>query len=51
MAIFHPKLSIKQLRGNLGVRIGYDVGNVEQELDFVFTDYQQTLVDSIDSLD
>jgi len=50
MAVFHPKLSIKQLRGNLGVRIGYDVGNVEQELDFVFTDYKQTLVDSIDSL-
>jgi dihydroflavonol-4-reductase len=50
MTAFHPKLSIRQLRGSLGVQIGYDVGNVEQELDFVFTDYQQTLVDSIDSI-
>ena len=50
MTVFHPKLSIRQLRVNLGVQIGLDVGNVEQELDFVFTDYQQTLVDSIDSI-
>ena len=50
LAIVHPKLSVKQLRGNMGVKIGYDVGNVAQELDFVFTNYQQTLVDSIDSI-
>ena len=50
LAIVHPKLSIKQLRGNIGVKIGYDVEDVAQELDFVFTDYQQTLVDSIDSI-
>lgn len=49
-AIVHPKLSIKQLRGNIGVKIGYDVEDVAQELDFVFTDYQQTLADSIDSI-
>jgi len=49
-AIVHPKLSIKQLRGNIGVKIGYDVEDVTQELDFVFTDYQQTLADSIDSI-
>lgn len=49
-AIVHPKLSIKQLRGNIGVKIGYNVENVAQELDFVFTDYQQTLADSIDSI-
>jgi len=50
LAIVHPKLSVKQLRGNIGVKIGYDVGNVAEELDFVFTDYQSTLVDSIDSI-
>lgn len=50
LAIVHPKLSIKQLRENIGVKIGYDVEDVAQELDFVFTDYQQTLVDSIDSI-
>jgi dihydroflavonol-4-reductase len=50
LAVFHPKLSIKQLRGNIGVKVGYDVGDVAQELDFVFTDYQQTLADSIDSI-
>lgn len=49
-AIVHPKLSIKQLRGNIGVKIGYDVEDVANELDFVFTDYQQTLADSIDSI-
>ncbi len=49
-AIVHPKLSIKQLRGNIGVKIGYDVEDVAHELDFVFTDYQQTLADSIDSI-
>jgi len=50
LAIVHPKLSVKQLRGNIGVKIGYDVGNVAKELGFVFTDYQKTLVDSIDSI-
>jgi hypothetical protein len=50
LAIVHPKLSVKQLRGNIGVKIGYDVGNVANELGFVFTDYQKTLVDSIDSI-
>ena len=50
LAIVHPKLSVKQLRGNIGVKIGYDIGDVANELDFVFTDYQQTLVDSIDSI-
>jgi dihydroflavonol-4-reductase len=49
-AIVHPKLSIKQLRANIGVKIGYNVEDVAQELDFVFTDYQQTLADSIDSI-
>ena len=49
-AIVHPKLSIKQLRGNIGVKIGYNVEDVAHELDFVFTDYQQTLADSIDSI-
>ena len=50
LAIVHPKLSVKQLRGNMGVKIGYDVGNVADALGFVFTDYQKTLVDSIDSI-
>ena len=49
-ALVHPKLSIKRLRENIGVKVGYDVGDVANELDFVFTDYQQTLVDSIDSI-
>ena len=49
-ALVHPKLSIKRLRENIGVKVGYDVGDVANELDFVFTDYQQTLVDSINSI-
>lgn len=50
LAAIHPKLSFKQLRGNLGKEIGYDVADVESQLNFTFTDYQQTLIDGLDSI-
>jgi nucleoside-diphosphate-sugar epimerase len=50
MAIFHPKLSIKRLRGALGMHIGYEVGDSFSALSLPNYDTTDTLVDSVKSL-
>ncbi len=50
LAIFHPKLSIKQLRGSLGTYVDYDIGDSYEVLDLPNFDVVSTLVDSINSV-
>ena len=51
LAIFHPKLSIKQLKGSLGTHVGYDVEDSFTVLDLPNYDIEATLVDSIRSIE
>jgi hypothetical protein len=50
LAIFHPKLSIKQLKGSLGTHVDYDVEDSFSTLDLPNYDVVSTLVDSINSV-
>lgn len=50
LAVFHPKLSVKRLRGTLGTHVEYDVGNSFSELSLPNYETEKTLVDSIASL-
>ena len=50
LAVFHPKLSVKRLRGTLGTHVEYDVGNSFAELSLPNYETEKTLVDSIASL-
>ena len=49
-AIFHPKLTRKQLKGSLGRSVGYDVRDSFEILEVERTDVDTTLKDSVDSL-
>ena len=50
MAIFHPKLSVKRLRGTLGTHVDYDVGDVFELLSLPNYNVEDTLVDSVKSI-
>ena len=50
MALFHPKLSISRLRGTLGKHIGYDVGDSFSVLSLPNHEIDETLKDSVKSL-
>ena len=50
LAFFHPKLSIKRLKGNLGSYVSYDVEDSFEILDLPNYDYERTIVDSINSI-
>ena len=50
LAIFHPKLSVKQLRGSLGTHVDYDVDDSFSTLDLPNYDVVTTLVDSVNSV-
>ena len=50
LAFFHPKLSVKQLKGSLGTHVGYDVGDSFSALDLPDYDIGTTLVDSVNSV-
>lgn len=50
MAVFHPKLTVRQVRSSLGRHVGYDVGAMEGELGIRLHSTEQTLVDSVESL-
>jgi len=50
LAVFHPKLTWRQVRSSLGRHMAYDVGDMEQELGIQLHSTEQTLVDSIESL-
>lgn len=51
MAAFHPKLTVKQVRSTIGRHVDYNVGRVEESLNFSFRSTEDTLADSIDSLE
>jgi hypothetical protein len=50
MAVFHPKLTVRQVRSSLGRHVDYDIGPMEEELGIVLHTTEKTLVDSIESL-
>lgn len=50
MAAFHPKLTVKQVRSSLGRSVGYDPGDVENELGIQLHTSDDTLADSLSSL-
>ena len=50
LALFHPKISIKQLRGTLGTHVGYDVGDAFDALSLPNYSIEDTLVDSVNSI-
>ena len=50
LAIFHPKLSLNQLRESLGAYVGYDVEDSFTTLKLPDYDIEDTLVDSINSI-
>ena len=50
LAIFHPKLSWRQLKDSLGTKVGYDVGNSYSILQITPIALNKTLVDGIDSI-
>ena len=50
LAFFHPKLSIKRLKGTLGMYVDYDVGDSFETLSIEGYDVIETLVDSVNSL-
>ncbi len=50
MAVFHPKLSVKQVRSSLGRSVGYDIGEMEKELGIQLHASDDTFADSIASL-
>ena len=50
LAVFHPKLSIKQLKGSLGKHVDYDVGDAFSALSLPNYNVDDTLVDSVNSI-
>ena len=50
LAMFHPKLSINQMKINLGTHIGYDVGDSFEILELPNYDVETTLIDSVNSV-
>ena len=50
LALFHPKLSVKQLKGTLGTHVGYDVGDAFPTLSLPNYTVGDTLVDSVNSI-
>lgn len=50
MAVFHPKLTVRQVRSSLGKQVGYDIGPMEEELGIILHSTEKTLADSVESL-
>ena len=50
VAIFHPKLSIKQLKGYLGSKVSFDVGDTWDALEIKTHNPEDTIVESIESI-
>ena len=50
LALFHPKLSIKQLKGSLGTHVSYDVKDSFEVLELPNIEVVDTLVDSVNSV-
>lgn len=50
LALFHPKLSIKRLKGTLGTHVDYDIGDSFGALSLPNYSVEDTLVDSVKSI-
>lgn len=50
LAIFHPKLTIKQLKGSLGKKVSYDVEDTWRILEIKQYNPEDTIIDSIESI-
>mgnify|MGYP006169198687 CR=1 FL=1 len=50
LALFHPRLSIKQLKGTLGTYVDYDVADAFEALSLPNYNVEDTLVDSVNSI-
>ena len=50
LAIFHPKLSVNQLKKTLGTHVGYDVGDSFESLMLPNYEVKTTLVDAVNSV-
>ena len=50
MAVFHPKLTVRQVRSSLGRHVSYDIESTEEELGISLHSTEKTLVDSVESL-
>mgnify|MGYP006091383735 CR=1 FL=1 len=50
LAIFHPKLTIKQLKGSLGKKVSYDVEDTWDVLEIKPYNPEETIIDSIESI-
>ena len=50
LALFHPKLSIKQLKGSLGTHVSYEVKDSFEILELPNIEVVDTLVDSVNSV-
>ena len=50
LALFHPRLSIKQLKGTLGTYVDYDVADAFETLSLPNYNVEDTLVDSVNSI-
>ena len=50
LALFHPKLSLKQLKGSLGTHVSYDVKDSFEILELPNFEVVDTLVDSVNSV-
>ena len=51
LAVFHPRLTVKQVRTSVGRHVNYDVGDVEKSLNMELKNSDETFKDSIESLD
>ena len=50
VALFHPKLSIKLLKSNLGVKVSYDVEDAWDVLEIKTHNPEQTIIDAVESI-
>lgn len=50
LAVLHPKLSLKSIKGSLGRHIGYEIGDSVTALSLPDFDVETTLIDSVRSI-
>jgi len=50
VAIFHPKLSIKQLRGSLGSKVDFDSGDTWETLEIQTHSAEDSIIDGVESM-
>jgi hypothetical protein len=51
MAAFHPKLTVQQIRSSTGRHVNYDIQNTEEMLKMKLRNIDETLEDSMESLE